>query len=432
MRNPDRSGRNGSWPPAGRTRHSTVPLAPNARACLYNRGSTPTMSSSLCVADPHAVASRLVHRHRARRCSSRSRRSFRRARHAERARAARRRRLDLGGVRPRARHRLGRPSRRAARGASTIRIASSTRASPATRPPADARGLPRCSHAQAGDRRDRARRQRRIARRQPRIDARQSSRDGRAVAARRSEAALRRDEAAAQLRRRVCPRIRRAVRRGRASAARRRSCPFFFEGFGERNEMFQPDRIHPTAAAQPLLLDNVWPAARARCSDSRDERCPPRDRDDDTVTSTRWRLSASASTCAVPPEYADDHVPGAQSHPVLDDAERARIGTMHARRFGLRGEARRRRARRAQHRGDARRRVRGKPRDWAPLVYCWRGGQRSRSLMHVMNEIGWRAVQLEGGYRAYRRKSSQQLADAAVDAFATRSSAASPDPARAA
>ena len=35
--------------------------------------------------------------------------------------------------------------------------------------------------------------------------------------------------------------------------------PFFFEGFGERNEMFQPDRVHPTAAAQPLLVDNVWP-----------------------------------------------------------------------------------------------------------------------------------------------------------------------------
>jgi acyl-CoA thioesterase I len=35
--------------------------------------------------------------------------------------------------------------------------------------------------------------------------------------------------------------------------------PFFFEGFGERNELFQPDRIHPTVAAQPLLLDNVWP-----------------------------------------------------------------------------------------------------------------------------------------------------------------------------
>jgi len=35
--------------------------------------------------------------------------------------------------------------------------------------------------------------------------------------------------------------------------------PFFFEGFGERNDMFQSDRVHPTAAAQPLLLDNVWP-----------------------------------------------------------------------------------------------------------------------------------------------------------------------------
>jgi acyl-CoA thioesterase-1 len=36
--------------------------------------------------------------------------------------------------------------------------------------------------------------------------------------------------------------------------------PFFFEGFGERNDMFQSDRVHPTAAAQALLLDNVWPA----------------------------------------------------------------------------------------------------------------------------------------------------------------------------
>jgi acyl-CoA thioesterase-1 len=35
--------------------------------------------------------------------------------------------------------------------------------------------------------------------------------------------------------------------------------PFFFEGFGERTDLFQPDRIHPTVAAQPLLLDNVWP-----------------------------------------------------------------------------------------------------------------------------------------------------------------------------
>lgn len=38
--------------------------------------------------------------------------------------------------------------------------------------------------------------------------------------------------------------------------------PFFFEGFADRNELFQSDRIHPTQAAQPLLLDNVWPVLK--------------------------------------------------------------------------------------------------------------------------------------------------------------------------
>ena len=38
--------------------------------------------------------------------------------------------------------------------------------------------------------------------------------------------------------------------------------PYFFAGFGEQNELFQPDRIHPTAAAQSKLLDNVWPVLK--------------------------------------------------------------------------------------------------------------------------------------------------------------------------
>ncbi len=38
--------------------------------------------------------------------------------------------------------------------------------------------------------------------------------------------------------------------------------PYLFEGFGERNEMFQADRIHPTSAAQARMLDNVWPALK--------------------------------------------------------------------------------------------------------------------------------------------------------------------------
>ncbi len=35
--------------------------------------------------------------------------------------------------------------------------------------------------------------------------------------------------------------------------------PFLFQGFAERDDMFQYDRIHPVAAAQPMMLENVWP-----------------------------------------------------------------------------------------------------------------------------------------------------------------------------
>src|SRR5512143_247284 len=104
-----------------------------------------------------------------------------------------------------------------------------------------------------------------------------------------------------------------------------------------------------------------------------------------------------------PSEFADDHIPGAQNCPVLDDDERARIGTMHAQVSAF--DARRAGAAIvARHIADMlETRFAGKPKDWSPLVYCWRGGKRSSSLAHVLAEIGWRAVQLDGGYRAYRR-----------------------------
>jgi acyl-CoA thioesterase I len=38
--------------------------------------------------------------------------------------------------------------------------------------------------------------------------------------------------------------------------------PFLLEGFAENPQMFQPDRIHPTAEAQPLILERVWQALR--------------------------------------------------------------------------------------------------------------------------------------------------------------------------
>ena len=112
-----------------------------------------------------------------------------------------------------------------------------------------------------------------------------------------------------------------------------------------------------------------------------------------------------------PSEFADDHIPGAINCPVLDDAERARIGTLHAQESAF--------AARAAGAALVARNIAamlettfaGKPKDWSPLVYCWRGGKRSSSLTHVLAEVGWRAVQLDGGYRAYRRHVLARLAE---------------------
>ena len=104
-----------------------------------------------------------------------------------------------------------------------------------------------------------------------------------------------------------------------------------------------------------------------------------------------------------PSEYAEDHIPGAVSAPVLDDAERARVGTMYkqvsafeAKKVGAALLAKNA----AQHIQNL---FRDKPKSWHPLVYCWRGGKRSGAMAHILREIGWNADTLEGGYKAYRR-----------------------------
>src|SRR5574337_956522 len=97
-----------------------------------------------------------------------------------------------------------------------------------------------------------------------------------------------------------------------------------------------------------------------------------------------------------PGKFALDHLPGAINLPILDDAERARVGTLYvqvsafeARKLGAALVARNI-ARIVENE------VRDRPPEWSPLVYCWRGGQRSRALVHVLREIGFRAVQLDG------------------------------------
>jgi tRNA 2-selenouridine synthase len=112
-----------------------------------------------------------------------------------------------------------------------------------------------------------------------------------------------------------------------------------------------------------------------------------------------------------PAEFAEDHIPGALNAPVLDDAERARVGTHYKQVSGF--EAKRIGAALvsrniARHLETT---LAGKPRQWRPLVYCWRGGKRSGALAHVLREVGWDAHTLEGGYKAYRRYVVERLAE---------------------
>jgi tRNA 2-selenouridine synthase len=104
-----------------------------------------------------------------------------------------------------------------------------------------------------------------------------------------------------------------------------------------------------------------------------------------------------------PAEYALDRLPGALNWPSLNDEERALVGTEYkqvspfaARKRGAALVARNI----ATH---VEREAMDRPKDWSPLVYCWRGGQRSGALATVLSSIGWRVHLLEGGYQAFRR-----------------------------
>ena len=114
-----------------------------------------------------------------------------------------------------------------------------------------------------------------------------------------------------------------------------------------------------------------------------------------------------------PGEFAEDHVPGAVNLPVLDDAERAEVGTIYiqsskfdARRIGAAYIARNV----AAHLEGP---LKDRPGAWRPLLYCWRGGQRSQAMGLILSQVGWRTTVLGGGYRTYRRGVVARLYEAA-------------------
>ncbi len=110
-----------------------------------------------------------------------------------------------------------------------------------------------------------------------------------------------------------------------------------------------------------------------------------------------------------PAEFTDDHLPGAVNWPVLDDDERREVGTEHkqvspfdAKKIGA--------AMVATRIGDLlQAHVQDKPRDWLPLVYCWRGGKRSGTLAWFLDQIGFRTTLVQGGYKAFREQVREQL-----------------------
>jgi len=112
-----------------------------------------------------------------------------------------------------------------------------------------------------------------------------------------------------------------------------------------------------------------------------------------------------------PAEYAEDHIPGAISLPALSNEQRAIVGTIYvqeapfkARKIGAAMVARNA----ADHIDGP---LAGKDGAWQPLVYCWRGGQRSGSFASILKQIGWRADTIEGGYQSYRRLVVKMLHD---------------------
>lgn len=116
-----------------------------------------------------------------------------------------------------------------------------------------------------------------------------------------------------------------------------------------------------------------------------------------------------------PAEFALDHIPGAINLPVLNNEERIEIGTLYkqvspfaAKKLGAAYISRNI----ANH---LERSLIDFPREWRPLIYCWRGGERSGAFTHILNRVGWKAMQLQSGYQGFRRVVIDALDQAAKD-----------------
>lgn len=104
-----------------------------------------------------------------------------------------------------------------------------------------------------------------------------------------------------------------------------------------------------------------------------------------------------------PLEYLEDHVPGAINVPLLENDERVEIGILHkhagpnqARLRGLELTA----GRFPRLVAEIAEAAQGRP----ILVYCWRGGLRSKTVASILDLTGFPAARLQGGYKSFRNR----------------------------
>lgn len=128
----------------------------------------------------------------------------------------------------------------------------------------------------------------------------------------------------------------------------------------------------------------------------------------ETLTDFRDPRISEIVDVRTPSEFEIDHIPGAINLPVLDNQERVEVGTLYtmnsfeARKTGAADVTKNI----SKHISDY---FQTKPQEYSPLIYCWRGGQRSSSMAIVLSEIGFQTFVLQGGYKAYRRGLQKNL-----------------------
>lgn len=104
-----------------------------------------------------------------------------------------------------------------------------------------------------------------------------------------------------------------------------------------------------------------------------------------------------------PVEYAAGRIPGAVNIPLFNDEERSRVGTVYkmtgpeaAKQLGLNLVS--------TKLPDIVKNIRGHYKSGRMVVvYCWRGGMRSKAVVSILELMGIPARQLVGGYKNYRR-----------------------------